>query len=271
MDRQLSSTFCIDVRSEPLRHRIEQIDSYETYGFAGFFGLPIAICDHEKKETKACCPVLIKPLHTIKEEACHESVPIIKRHQIGKRFFCLIKNLYNTLKYNLFTPFAVVETIGCWFGLAMGFYSCMLKQTHRFKKWIANKIKPPIKKQYKIDIPIEQQVAYAESSLKMIGLTKNFNPLVVFLGHGSVTENNRFASSLDCGACGGNHGGPNGQILVTILNSKEVREHLASKGIVIPFETIFMVLNIKQQPNKLSSINLLYFLLLIVRSLKSFN
>ena len=74
----------------------------------------------------------------------------------------------------------------------------------------------------------------------MMGLTNNFSPLVVLCGHRSQTENNPYGSALDCGACGGNHGGPNGKILAAILNCDKVRRALQEKGIVIPDDTLFV-------------------------------
>ncbi|MBA3603296.1 MAG: DUF2309 family protein [Parachlamydiaceae bacterium] len=67
----------------------------------------------------------------------------------------------------------------------------------------------------------------------MVGLIENFSRLLILSGHGSATENNPYASALDCGACGGNHGGPNAKILAAILNDSEVRTSLKKKGITI--------------------------------------
>jgi uncharacterized protein YbcC (UPF0753/DUF2309 family) len=74
----------------------------------------------------------------------------------------------------------------------------------------------------------------------MMGLIDNFAPLVVLCGHGSETINNPYAAGLDCGACGGNHGGPNARIMATIYNDLGVREGLRERGIIIPDDTRFL-------------------------------
>lgn len=90
------------------------------------------------------------------------------------------------------------------------------------------------------DFGFEDQLAYAKGSLTTMGLTSNFVPIVVLCGHGSATENNAYASALDCGACGGRHGGGNAKILATILNSQKVRQGLSGQGILIPAKTRFI-------------------------------
>jgi hypothetical protein len=86
----------------------------------------------------------------------------------------------------------------------------------------------------------EEQALFAETALTTMGLTREFAPLVLLCGHASTTENNPYASSLDCGACGGNRGGPSARAAAAILNREATRQLLAQRGIVIGEETLFV-------------------------------
>ncbi|OJV08112.1 MAG: hypothetical protein BGO14_01445 [Chlamydiales bacterium 38-26] len=232
--------FCIDVRSEPLRQRIEQEGNYETLGFAGFFGLPVSIHHFHSHQVTDNCPVLLKPRYQVFEEPVKEQNERLNRHQKGRDFLKLCHKIYQNLKYNFATPFALAETLGFFCGLWMAVRTLLPIRSVKLRETIRRKIKPVLATVPRIDIPLDQQVIYAESALKTMGLTKNFGRLVVFCGHGSQTENNPYASALDCGACGGNHGGPNGKVLAYIFNSHLVRAALKEKGIVIPEDTLFV-------------------------------
>jgi uncharacterized protein YbcC (UPF0753/DUF2309 family) len=85
-----------------------------------------------------------------------------------------------------------------------------------------------------------EQIQWAKVALTMMGLTENFARLVLLCGHGSTTANNPYRSSLDCGACGGNQGGPNARVAAALLNSGSIRDELAKAGIEIPADTWFI-------------------------------
>lgn len=229
--------FCIDVRSEPFRRALEAQGNYETYGFAGFFGVPVSIENSITGESYASCPVLLKPVHSIVEQPRCSHQSYIRGYSRLKG----IKKLYQSLKYTFTTPFSLVETIGIGSGLWMFLRSLAPKEATAIKSLLKNTVAsdysliPDIK-----SIPFEQQVSYGLGALKMMGLTDNFSQLIVFCGHGSSTQNNAYATALDCGACGGHHGAPNARILAMILNSSDVREALKEQNICIPDNTYFV-------------------------------
>lgn len=231
--------FCIDVRSESFRKNLESIGNYQTYGFAGFFGIPAKITNTITNESYSSCPVLISPKHEIKESSCSQH----SRNKDLKGYSRLsgLKNLYQSLKYTFITPFALVECIGPISGIWMGLRCLAPKSASKLKSALFKLIHKPEAIEPSINsISFTDQYAYAENALKMIGLTNNFAPIIVFCGHGSTTENNAYATALDCGACGGRHGGSNARILAAILNRSEIKKELAKNGIHIPENTHFI-------------------------------
>lgn len=229
--------FCIDVRSEPFRRALEAQGDYETFGFAGFFGVPVAIENAVTGENHASCPVLLKPAQTVIEHPNHSSLTC----ETGHRRLQSIKKLYQSLKYTFTTPFSLVESIGIGNGVWMALRSLWPNIASK----IQFSLKNAIATQYDLipdiqTIPFEEQVAYSAGALKIMGLTEKFAPLVVFCSHGSTTQNNAYATALDCGACGGHHGAPNARILAAILNTKSVRQRLAKQEIIIPKDTLFV-------------------------------
>lgn len=87
---------------------------------------------------------------------------------------------------------------------------------------------------------LDEQVFWAQFALRSFGLVDHFARLVLLAGHGSRTENNAYEAALDCGACGGQRGGPNARISCAMLNRPAVRAGLAEAGIHIPHDTVFI-------------------------------
>lgn len=240
--------FCIDVRSEPFRHCLEKTGKYETFGFAGFFGLPVRIHDYNTGESTDSCPVLLKPRYDIHEIPTVQSLPCVKRNRHGQAQMNKLKRAYQDLKYNFSTPFSLVETLGAWCGITMLARTLTPVFASQFFSSLSKIVMPTVDTQPIVTlnkgdslsgIAPAEQVLYAEAVLRMMGLTDNFAKLVVLCGHGSTTQNNPYAAALDCGACGGNHGGSNAKILAAILNREAVRMSLLERGIFIPVDTRF--------------------------------
>ncbi|KTD07458.1 hypothetical protein Ljam_1653 [Legionella jamestowniensis] len=238
--------FCIDVRSEPFRRALEQCGNYETLGFAGFFGLAIQIKNNE--QLKDLCPVLLKPSFQVEEKFLANSDLVNNINTVNEANKAFLQ-LYPQLKYNFSTAFSLVEALGPWYGLRMLLQSTfpnISRKVSTFIKKLASIKLEQVKSVFTITeiennspMTLHQQINHAETILNLMGLTSNFAKVVVFCGHGSTTLNNPYASSLDCGACGGNQGDINARLLATILNKVEVRQSLEDKGIHIPLDTQF--------------------------------
>ncbi len=232
--------FCIDVRSEPMRRALESKGNYETFGFAGFFGVPVKIENEVTKKSYSSCPVLLKPKHNVTEKTLGSELQLQNEIDGFKRFGTA-KKLYQSLKYGFTTPFILAESIGIWSGGWMTFHSLAPKTANKLKQNLNDLVRPTSKTSPSLEnLSFEDQLSYAKGALITMGLTSNFAPIVVLCGHGSTTENNAYATALDCGACGGRHGGANAKILAKILNKRKVAQGLAHYGILIPVTTKFI-------------------------------
>lgn len=230
--------FCIDVRSEPFRKSLESTGDYQTLGFAGFFGIPVQITDKITGASYPSCPVLLKPKHEVCEAPCNHNEGLRYKNNYDLRQS--IKKLYQSLKYTFSTPFALVETLGGLSGLWMAIRTLAPKLASKTSSILSDNERISSLMEPSIDqIPLEEKCNYAENALRMMGLTNNFAPIIVLCGHGSSTQNNAYATALDCGACGGRHGGSNAKILAAIINCQKVKMQLSKNGIKIPSSTKF--------------------------------
>ncbi len=101
--------FCIDTRSERIRRHLEGIGDYQTYGIAGFFGVPVSFMELGKGCESHLCPVLLTPKNLVLEMSVHGA-------QEDAAFGSLEKVLH-ALKESVLTPFVTVEAVGLLFGI----------------------------------------------------------------------------------------------------------------------------------------------------------
>jgi uncharacterized protein YbcC (UPF0753/DUF2309 family) len=110
-----SAIFCLDVRSEVIRRKIEESGAYDTYGAGGFLGLPISFVEFDKPNELALSPALIKPKNIVFEIPTEEH----DEYNSKKNFAKTSKKVLSDLKNNPYTPYIMVEAIGWMFGLKL--------------------------------------------------------------------------------------------------------------------------------------------------------
>lgn len=231
--------FCIDVRSEPIRRSIEQKTGYQTLGFAGFFAAPTKFTTFHEENQRYSAPVLIAPQHTAEVCLCEgqKERRFLKRQITRQK----IKKVYSALKYNIGAPCVLADASGPWFGLWMVTKTFFPKVSAYLREKFHSGSKHSLSTFINSDtIELNTKLEWAETFLSMLNLKNRLASVVILFGHAAKTENNPYASALECGACGANSGGYNAQLMAKILNEETVRQKLKEKGIFIPIETIFI-------------------------------
>lgn len=227
------AVFCIDVRSEGLRRRLEETPGVETLGFAGFFGLALDVRRLGWDHSEPRCPVLVAPSLPASEQAQPESLGAVSLALGNECGRAGARSAHDTAKSTPGAPFVLAEALGWFTGVAAGI------RTLR-----PPRVRPPAPRPTRVTIDdsvlAEQRVFAAEAVLRTMGLVERLAPLVLLCGHASRTVNNPHASALDCGACGGAAGDDNALAVTALLNSPDVRHGLAARGIDIPDDTWFV-------------------------------
>ncbi|MGY5846828.1 DUF2309 domain-containing protein [Salegentibacter sp. HM20] len=238
--------FCIDTRSEQIRKHVEAIGNYETFGYAGFFGIAMDYLDDETGIKKKSCPPIVPSAYHVSEIASENREKEYEERQFSFRKRKFRNHFLTRMKNMLPSAFGFVEGAGIAYGTALlsrtlspGILYRRKKSNEKLHESYCDPELYNAGSNQQEQIPVMDQVLILKNAFDLLGW-KSFAPLVIFAGHGSHTANNAFGSSLDCGACAANPGRHNARMLARIANNKEVREILSVKfDIQIPRDTIF--------------------------------
>jgi uncharacterized protein len=247
------AAFCIDVRSEPLRHALEMTsNTIQTIGFAGFFGLPIAYTPLATAARRPQLPGLLHPTIEVTDRIIsatgEDSTDTTQQDRAQQdraqrqrlKRFGLSAQWLTTSRWPS-SAFSFVEAAGFIYAGKLAKQLLRAQRTrerddlHGLSAQYRSLSRPQI-----IGLDVNAKVSLAASILHAMGLDHNLAPLVLLIGHGSQSANNAQAAALDCGACCGQTGEVNARSLAQLLNEPDVRSGLRIQGIEIPEQTLFI-------------------------------
>jgi len=240
----VQAAFCIDARSEGLVRHLQACGRYDTFGFAGFFGIPLRWRPLGSTESQSRCPPLLKtPDHEVAEQ------PLVPDGALGyltaQRAAGAGHDAFHAAKGSLGGPFALAEAAGYIMGPVAAARTLAPGLIRRLRRIARRRVTPQTRPGVEAEnedssgFALDERVSFAESVIRTMGLTR-FGPLIVLCGHGSHNVNNPHASSYDCGACGGAPGGPSARVVVAVLNDTRVRVGLKARDIMVPDDTFFV-------------------------------
>jgi len=228
---------CIDPRSEGLRRQLERSPGIDTFGFAGFFAVPMRYTTADGRGSVDSLPALLSPRHAVTEVSVDARDGELRASRLRLRD-AVAGGIHRGEAVSA-AGFALAETSGWFMGLASLARTFAPSATARLARSVGRVPEAPAVLTVDRAFSLEERTLIAEAAVRMMGMTR-FASLVVFGGHASSTTNNLFQSALDCGACGGNPGSPNARAAASIFNDSAVRLGLAAHGIEIPADTWFV-------------------------------
>lgn len=244
---------CIDEREESLRRHVEEIDPrFETFGFAGFYGVAMYYRGATEAHYRPLCPVNVKPRHFVLEEPVYSlRVASLRQAEARRRVGRFLHQIH--IGTRTFLGGALTGLLGSIATFPLVLRVLAPRTMSRLRRVFQRIVTPP-STQLRLERvsadPGEQddQLGYSrqemanivEAVLKSIGLTEDFTPLVFIAGHGSSSLNNPHEAAHDCGACGGGRGGPNARAFAQMANDPHVRQLLAERNLVIPDGVAFV-------------------------------
>jgi len=234
----LQLVMCIDPRSEGMRRHIEVLPHVETFGFAGFFGVPVRFSRYKARGAINSLPALLTARHHLTEHPVHAARA--DDHILRGRTRDALRRSTHRADSGTVTPFAFAEVSGWLYGAV----SVLRTLTPTLQARIHRSLTPataalPSTVTVADTFTLPERAAMAETAVRMMGIAR-FAPLIVLAGHASESTNNLYQSALDCGACGGNPGAANARASAAIFNDPEVRALLLDRGIDIPSDSFFM-------------------------------
>jgi uncharacterized protein YbcC (UPF0753/DUF2309 family) len=252
---QAQLVFCMDDREEGIRRHLEEHNpAVETFGAAGFFGIPINWLGLDDCRSSPLCPVVVTPAHNVGETVRPGHEATLHRHDRRRALRQAVGELlFQESRRNLLSAGLLIALAAPLALLILVLKSLMPLRSGRWTERLraafelrvptdiginaAHPEQPATPERPRDGFTDEEQAERVQGFLRTIGLQRDFAPLLVMMGHGSRSQNNPHLAAYDCGACSGRHGGPNARAFAAMANRPEVRALLRRRGLNIPDST----------------------------------
>ncbi|MBI2187767.1 MAG: DUF2309 domain-containing protein [Acidobacteria bacterium] len=247
------AVFCLDEREESIRRHLEEVEpACETCSTAGFFNVAMYHESVTDAHPRPLCPVAIRPDHYVGEIET-DSDRLVRRsqrlHRRAAGFLGYNVHLGSRLPVRgavLMTAFGWLALVPLVLRVVFPWLSSRLGVMHETTvgggptrlQVDREDAAPPIGKY--AGFTVREMAGIVRRVLEDTGIRGRLSPLVLVIGHGSISLNNPHESAHDCGACGGGRGGPNARAFAQMANDARVREVLAAEGLTIDAATWFV-------------------------------
>jgi uncharacterized protein YbcC (UPF0753/DUF2309 family) len=247
------AVFCLDEREESFRRHLEEVEpACETFSTAGFFNVAMYHEGLTDAHPRPLCPVAIRPDHYVAEIEAGT-------HHLVQRTRHLHRRAAGFLGYNVHLG-SRLPMRGAVLMAAFGWLALVPLVLRVVFPWLSSRWRriqqtpfsatrtrlqldrddeaPPIGRHS--GFTVREMADIVRRVVEDIGIPDRLSPLVLVLGHGSISLNNPHESAHDCGACGGGRGGPNARAFAQMANDPRVRQLLAAEGLSIDAATWFV-------------------------------
>jgi uncharacterized protein YbcC (UPF0753/DUF2309 family) len=245
--------FCLDEREESFRRHLEEVDpACETLSIAGFFNVAMYHEGITDAHPRPLCPVAIRPDHYVAEIAADGDRLVERTRRLHRR-------AVGFLGYNVHLG-SRLPVRGALMMTAFGWLALVPLVLRVVFPWLSSRWRhiqqttitssrtrlrldraseaPPIGKYS--GFTVREMADIVRGVLEDVGIRDRLSPLVLVVGHGSISLNNPHESAHDCGACGGGRGGPNARAFAQMANDPRVRGLLVDEGLSIDETTWFV-------------------------------
>lgn len=247
------AVFCLDEREESFRRHLEEVEpSCETFGTAGFFNVPMYHQGLTDAHPRPLCPVVIRPDHYVAEIEADDDRLMQQTRRLHRRaagFLGYNVHLGSRMPMRgavLMAAFGWLAIVPLVLRVVFPWLSSRWKRIHQTPfspgrtRLQVNRTEeaPPIGRYS--GFTVREMADIVRRVVEDTGLRDRLSPLVLVVGHGSISLNNPHESAHDCGACGGGRGGANARAFAQMANDPRVRQLLAAEGLAIDDGTWFV-------------------------------